>query len=69
LFTGPLAPWPVLFVVLAPGIEACRYRNTIRDPAERFDFDGYAVRILPFSPGMSVPGGSQRGRLFHDHGS
>ncbi|MFD7155482.1 AAA family ATPase [Kribbella sp. NPDC059898] len=23
------------------GIEVCRYRNTIRDPAERFDFDGY----------------------------
>jgi predicted kinase len=41
LFTGLLAPRPVLFVVLAPGIEACRYRNTIRDPAERFDFDGY----------------------------
>ncbi|WP_427896437.1 AAA family ATPase [Kribbella sp. GL6] len=31
----------LLFVVLAPGIEVCRYRNTIRDPAERFDFDGY----------------------------
>ncbi|WP_369179580.1 AAA family ATPase [Streptomyces mutabilis] len=31
----------VLFVVLAPGIEACRYRNTIRAPRERFDFDGY----------------------------
>ena len=31
----------VLFVVLAPGIEACRYRNTLRDPRERFDFDGY----------------------------
>ncbi|MFD5899749.1 AAA family ATPase [Streptomyces sp. NPDC060366] len=31
----------VLFVVLAPGIEVCRYRNTIRDPQDRFDFDGY----------------------------
>ncbi|TXL86666.1 AAA family ATPase [Streptomyces sp. IB2014 016-6] len=31
----------ILFVVLAPGIEACRYRNTIRDPRDRFDFDGY----------------------------
>jgi predicted kinase len=31
----------VLFVVLAPGIDACQYRNTIRDPRERFDFDGY----------------------------
>jgi len=41
LSTSLLAPRPVLFVVLAPGIEACRYRNTVRDPAERFDFDGY----------------------------
>ncbi|MGZ0153672.1 AAA family ATPase [Kribbella sp. WER1] len=31
----------MLFVVLAPGIEVCRHRNTIRDPADRFDFDGY----------------------------
>ncbi|WP_327676847.1 AAA family ATPase [Streptomyces sp. NBC_00467] len=31
----------VLFVVLAPGIEVCQYRNTIRDPRDRFDFDGY----------------------------
>lgn len=31
----------VLFVVLSPGIDVCRYRNTIRDPRERFDFDGY----------------------------
>nr|WP_199701309.1 AAA family ATPase [Jiangella rhizosphaerae] len=36
-----LAPRTVLLVVLSPGIEACRYRNTIRDPQERFDFDGY----------------------------
>jgi predicted kinase len=40
-FLDRLAPRRVLFVVLAPGIEACRYRNTIRDPDERFDFDGY----------------------------
>ena len=31
----------VLLVVLAPGIDACQYRNTIRGPRERFDFDGY----------------------------
>lgn len=30
-----------LLVVLSPGIDVCRYRNTIRDPRERFDFDGY----------------------------
>lgn len=36
-----LADRRVLLVVLAPGIEVCRFRNTIRDPRERFDFDGY----------------------------
>jgi len=36
-----LRPRPVRLVILAPGIEACRYRNCIRDPEERFDFDGY----------------------------
>jgi predicted kinase len=38
---GLLRPRPVRLVILAPGIEACRYRNSIRDPEERFDFDGY----------------------------
>ncbi|NGN62684.1 phosphotransferase [Streptomyces sp. A7024] len=40
-FLELLAPRRVLFIVLAPGIESCRYRNTIRDPRDRFDFDGY----------------------------
>jgi predicted kinase len=40
-FLDLLAPRQVLFVVLAPGIDVCRYRNTIRDARERFDFDGY----------------------------
>lgn len=40
-FLDLLAPRRVLLVVLAPGIEVCRYRNTIRDPRDRFDFDGY----------------------------
>ncbi len=37
-----LAPLPVLLVVLAPGADVCRYRNTTRPPIEQFDFDGYA---------------------------
>jgi hypothetical protein len=41
LFVKLLAPRPIQFVVLAPGIGVCRYRNTIRDPRERFYFDGY----------------------------
>ncbi|QNP68052.1 AAA family ATPase [Streptomyces roseirectus] len=40
-FVSHLPARQVLFVVLAPGIEACRHRNTLRDPRERFSFDGY----------------------------
>lgn len=40
-FLSLLPDRQVLFVVLAPGIEACQYRNHLRDPQERFDFDGY----------------------------
>jgi hypothetical protein len=27
--------------ILAPGVEACQYRNAMRDPVEQFAFDGY----------------------------
>ena len=40
-FREQLAPRPVLLVTLAPGIDACVYRNSIRDPEEQFFFDGY----------------------------
>lgn len=40
-FAGLLSPRRVRLIVLAPGIEVCRYRNTIRDPRDRFDFGGY----------------------------
>jgi len=40
-FLSLLPARQVLFVVLSPGIDVCRHRNTIRDPRERFDFDGY----------------------------
>ena len=36
-----LAPRPVRFVVLAPGIAACRERNRTREPDQRWEFDGY----------------------------
>jgi hypothetical protein len=36
-----LAPRPVRLVVLAPGTEVCRYRNTTRPTYEQFAFDGY----------------------------
>ena len=36
-----LSPRPVRIVTLAPGIEACRYRNATRDADERFEFSGY----------------------------
>jgi hypothetical protein len=41
LFLELLAPRPVMFVVLSPGIAACEYRNTIRHPDHQFFFDGY----------------------------
>lgn len=41
VFLDLLSPRQLLFVVLAPGIEVCRHRNEIRDPDDRFDFDGY----------------------------
>lgn len=37
-----LAPRPVALVVLTPGVDICRHRNSIRPPEDRFDFDGYA---------------------------
>ncbi len=40
-FLDLIAPRDLLLVVLTPGIDVCKYRNTIRDPRERFDFDGY----------------------------
>ncbi|GAB1639670.1 AAA family ATPase [Krasilnikovia sp. MM14-A1259] len=40
-FVKLLTPRPVFLVVLAPGIDVCRHRNRVRDPADRFDFDGY----------------------------
>jgi predicted kinase len=40
-FLALLSPRPVRLVILAPGIETCRLRNSKRDPVARFDFDGY----------------------------
>ncbi len=41
VFLDLLAPRDVQLVVLTPGIDVCRHRNTLRDPRERFNFDGY----------------------------
>jgi energy-coupling factor transporter ATP-binding protein EcfA2 len=38
---GLLAPRPVRLVILAPGVEACQYRNAHRDPEDQFEFHGY----------------------------
>jgi predicted kinase len=40
-FIALMSPRPVRLVVLAPGIEVCKYRNAHRAPHEQFDFDGY----------------------------
>lgn len=36
---GLLAPRPVLFVVLAPGLAVCRQRNATREVRQRVDYD------------------------------
>jgi predicted kinase len=41
LLLALLSPRPVRLVTLAPGIEVCEQRNAMRDPDERFEFDGY----------------------------
>jgi predicted kinase len=41
LLVALLSPRPVRLVVLAPGVDACRYRNATRHEWERFDFDDY----------------------------
>jgi len=33
---------PVALVTVAPRIDVCEHRNATRDPAEFFQFDGYA---------------------------
>jgi hypothetical protein len=40
-FIALMSPRPVRLVVLAPGIEVCKYRNANRALEERFDFDDY----------------------------
>lgn len=41
LYRNALAPRCLLLVVLAPSIAACRHRNAVRPPKERFFFDDY----------------------------
>jgi predicted kinase len=41
LLLALLSPRAVRLVILAPGIEVCKYRNKARDPIEQFAFDGY----------------------------
>jgi hypothetical protein len=38
-FVELLAPRPVLFVVLAPGLEVCWERDATWDPRQRVDYD------------------------------
>lgn len=40
-FIALMSPRPVRLVVLAPGIEVCKYRNANRNPEEQFNYDGY----------------------------
>jgi adenylylsulfate kinase-like enzyme len=40
-----LAPRPVMFVVLAPGLQVCQQRNAARDPRQRVDYDYSPLEI------------------------
>ncbi|QYN39393.1 ATP-binding protein [Pseudonocardia sp. DSM 110487] len=40
-FLALLSPRPARLVILAPGVAVCRRRNAMRDPQDRFEFDGY----------------------------
>jgi predicted kinase len=41
LLLALLSPRQARLVVLAPGVDVCKYRNATRDPVERFAFEGY----------------------------
>lgn len=41
LLLALLSPRPTRLVILAPGVDVCKYRNATRDPDEQFAFDGY----------------------------
>jgi predicted kinase len=41
LLLALLSPRPARLVILAPGVDVCKYRNATRDPDEGFAFDGY----------------------------
>jgi hypothetical protein len=40
-FIALMSPRHVRLVVLAPGIEVCKYRDANRNPEEQFNFDCY----------------------------
>ncbi|NED96253.1 phosphotransferase [Phytoactinopolyspora alkaliphila] len=51
-----LSPRRVLVVVLAPSIDEARLRNTTRDPAEQFVFDGYEALMSSMHDGFGDAG-------------
>lgn len=56
LYLDALAPRRVLLVVLAPSIDVCRHRNTERDPADQFLFDGYEALTDDMHRGFGTKG-------------
>ncbi|WP_020574341.1 AAA family ATPase [Actinopolymorpha alba] len=51
-----LSPRRVLLVVLAPSIDVCRHRNTIRDPDDQFFFEGYEALESSMRDGFGTVG-------------
>jgi len=56
LYREALSPRRLLVVVLAPGIDICRYRNSTRDPQEQFSFDGYETLLASMRDGFGTIG-------------
>lgn len=51
-----LAPRPIMLIVLSLGADACRYRDSIRRPEERFDFDRYGALDASMKAGFGDVG-------------
>jgi len=55
-YLDTLAPRRVLLIVLAPGLDVCRHRNSMRDADDQFFFDGYEALTAAMRDGFGRVG-------------
>lgn len=55
-YLDTLAPRRVLLIVLAPGLDVCRHRNSLRDADDQFFFDGYEALTAAMRDGFGRVG-------------